>query len=74
MTAPAATDEASDAQPAAPAPKPLAEVVLAIDIGGTKMGVGLVTMQGELIDRDKVDVDHHLGVDALFATLNALIE
>ena len=38
MTAPAATDEASDAQPAAPAPKPLAEVVLAIDIGGTKMG------------------------------------
>lgn len=74
MTAPAATDEASDAQPAAPAPKPLAEVVLAIDIGGTKMGVGLVTMQGELIDRDKVDVDHHLGADALFATLNALIE
>ncbi|MGB8859908.1 MAG: ROK family protein, partial [Ilumatobacteraceae bacterium] len=51
----------------------IADVVLAIDIGGTKMGVGLMTMQGELIDRDKVEVDHNLGADALFATLTAVI-
>jgi len=49
-------------------------VVLAIDIGGTKMAVGLVTMQGELIDRDRVEVDHHAGADALFAALNGIIE
>jgi hexokinase len=43
---------------AAPPLRPSAagDVVLAIDIGGTKMAVGLVTLQGELIDRDKVDV------------------
>ncbi len=68
-----AADGAAAAAPAAPV-KPLADVVLAIDIGGTKMGVGLMTMQGELIDRDRVEVDHHLGADALFGTLNAVIE
>ncbi|MCY7298295.1 MAG: ROK family protein [Ilumatobacteraceae bacterium] len=60
---------------AADVPKPrMPDVVLAIDIGGTKMAVGLVTMQGELIDRDKVEVNHDLTADALFATLNDVIE
>lgn len=63
----------SVAEPVAPAPKRLADVVLAIDIGGTKIAVGLVTMQGELIDRDRVIVDHHLGADVLFSTLNDVI-
>ena len=49
-------------------------VVLAIDIGGTKVAVGLVTMQGELIDRDKVEVNHDLNAEALFVTLHNLIE
>ena len=61
------------AEPTTPAPKRRADVVLAIDIGGTKMAVGLVTMQGELIDRDRVTVDHDLGADALFSTLNEVI-
>ena len=32
---------------------PRRDVVLAIDIGGTKMAAGLMTMQGELIDRER---------------------
>ena len=69
--------EPTEVDPAAAvaAPKPrLPDVALAIDIGGTKMAVGLVTMQGELIDRDKVDVNHDLNAEALFATLNAVVE
>ena len=50
------------------------EVMLAIDIGGTKMAAGIVTMQGELIDRDKVDVDHDLNAEALFISLRDLVE
>ena len=61
------------AEPTTPARKRRADVVLAIDIGGTKMAVGLVTMQGELIDRDQVTVDHDLGADALFSTLLEVI-
>ncbi len=53
---------------------PVGDVVLAIDIGGTKMAVGLVTMQGELIDRDQVAVNHDLQADALFATLRDVID
>lgn len=62
------------AEATAPATKATPDVVLAIDIGGTKLAVGLVTMQGELIDRDQVEVNHDFGADALFATLNGLIE
>ena len=46
------------------------DVVLAIDIGGTKLAAGLMTMQGELIDRDRRPVDHDLNADALFASLD----
>jgi glucokinase len=48
------------------------DVVLAVDIGGTKMAAGLATLHGELIDRDQVEVDHTLQPDALFATLREL--
>jgi len=65
-----APEVAADAAP----PKPISDIVLAIDIGITTMSVGVVTMQGELIDRDKVDVDHGLNAEALFASLNDLIE
>lgn len=53
---------------------PLGDVVLAVDIGVEKMAAGLVTMQGELIDRDEVAVNHDLQADALFATLRELLE
>ena len=50
------------------------DVVVAVDISGSTLDVGLVTMQGELIDRDGVEVDHHLQADALFASLRAVID
>ncbi|MEY4175534.1 MAG: hypothetical protein RI900_2699, partial [Actinomycetota bacterium] len=62
----------------ADAPRPRAgysgDVIVAVDIGGTKMAAGLVTMQGELIDRDQIAVDHDLQAEALFAGLRELIE
>jgi hypothetical protein len=33
------------------------EVILAIDIGGTKFASGLVTYRGELLDRSRVEVE-----------------
>ncbi|MDO8363740.1 MAG: ROK family protein [Actinomycetota bacterium] len=60
--------------PAAEPRRPLGDIVLAVDIGSTKMSVGVVTLQGELIDRDRVEVDSHLAGDALFATLNDLLQ
>ena len=50
------------------------DVVVAVDIGGTKMAAGLVTMQGELIDRDQMPVDHDLQPEQLFAGLRELID
>lgn len=47
------------------------ELALAVDIGGTKMAVGLVTRRGEILDREQVRVDHALDADALFAALAA---
>ena len=70
----ASTGDDTEAMPAPVKPVSAGNVVLAIDIGGTKMAVGLVTLQGELIDRDKVEVDHHLTGDALFGTLNDVIQ
>jgi glucokinase len=55
-------------------PAPLGDVVLAVDVGSLVMSAGLVTMQGELIDRDTSEVDHDLQGDALFARLRALID
>lgn len=49
------------------------DVVLAVDIGGTKMAVGLMKMTGELIDLDRVEVNHNLDADGIFAQLEALI-
>jgi glucokinase len=52
---------------------PTGDVILAVDIGGTKMAVGLVTPSGELIDRDQVEVDHDLNAERLFAGLRELL-
>jgi len=40
---------------ASAAPSRSADVVVAVDIGGTKMAAGLMTLHGELIDRDRID-------------------
>jgi len=49
------------------------DVVLAVDIGGTKFAAGLMTMRGELIDRTHVDVDHGLNAVDLFDSLADLV-
>lgn len=50
------------------------DVVVAVDIGGTKMAAGLVTMQGELIDRAQIPVDHQLRSEDLFIALAELVD
>jgi glucokinase len=45
------------------------DIALAIDIGGTKFSVGLVTRNGELIDRVNVLVDHGGSDEELFEDL-----
>src|SRR5262245_20616695 len=50
------------------------DVVLAVDVGGTKMAAGLMTMAGELIDRDQVPVDREGQADALFDALDAMVQ
>jgi glucokinase len=53
---------------------PLGDVVVAVDISGTTFAAGLVTMQGELIDREQIPVDDDLQADALFNTLRDLVD
>jgi glucokinase len=48
-------------------------VVLAVDIGGTKFAAGLMTLQGELIDRVQVPVDHSLTAVDLFESLAGIV-
>jgi glucokinase len=45
------------------------DVFLAIDIGDSRFAAGLMTMKGELLDRDDVDVDHEVNAATLFDTL-----
>ena len=49
------------------------ELALAIDIGGTKMAVGLVDRTGTLIDRESVRTDRDKRANDLFESLGALI-
>ena len=50
------------------------DVVLAIDIGGTKMAVGLMKMTGDLIDLDRVEVNHDLDAEGIFAQLTSIVQ
>lgn len=45
------------------------DLALAIDVGGTKFAVGLVTRNGELVDRTHVKVDHGASADELYEDL-----
>ena len=48
-------------------------VVCAIDLGGTKFEVGLVTLDGVLIDRERGEVDPDVGPQSHLAMLAALV-
>lgn len=52
---------------------PPKDLALAIDIGGTKLAVGLVTRRGELIDRDIVRTDSDKNAADLFEGLQQMI-
>jgi glucokinase len=53
--------------------KPKTDVVLAIDIGGTKFAAGLVTARGELIDRSRVEVEKNALPEAHFDSLAGMV-
>ena len=71
---PVAADAAAAAADDRPRTAPTGDVILAVDVGGTKVAVGLVTPGGELIDRDQVKVDHDLNAERLFATVRDLLD
>ena len=50
------------------------DVILAIDIGDAKLAAGLMTMKGELLDRDDVDIDFGMNAETLFASLNTIAQ
>jgi glucokinase len=50
------------------------DVVLAVDVGDTRLSVGVMTMKGELLDRDAVDIDHGKNADTLFASLTDITQ
>lgn len=53
---------------------PEGDLVLAVDVGGTKLAVGLMTMRGDLVDRTQVAVDHSLNATELFMSLCSIID
>jgi glucokinase len=50
------------------------ELALAIDIGGTKMAVGLISRGGDLVDRELVRVNHAATADELFSDLAGMVD
>jgi glucokinase len=71
---PAAEPEQPDESAVVDAEKaPGQDVVLAIDIGGTKFAAGLVTARGELIDRSRVEVERDVVPEAHFASLAGIV-
>lgn len=54
--------------------RPDRDLIVAIDIGGTKMAAGLMTLRGDLVDRTQVPVDHSLGEHELFESLAAIAD
>lgn len=50
------------------------DLIIAIDIGGSKMAAGLMTLRGDLIDRTHVEVDHSLTDAELFDSLLGLVD
>ncbi len=49
------------------------DVVLAIDIGGTKFAAGLMTARGELVARARVEVERDVGPESHYTTLAGMV-
>jgi glucokinase len=49
------------------------DLIVAVDIGGTKMAAGLMTLRGELIDRVQTPVEPSLGEGELFDALADIV-
>lgn len=52
---------------------PSNEVAVALDIGGTKIAAGLVTPDGQLIDRAALRIDHQLNGEVLFSQVGDMV-
>lgn len=50
------------------------DVILAVDIGGTKFAAGLVTLRGELLGRSRVEIDREWSAVPLFEALTTVVE
>jgi glucokinase len=50
------------------------DVLLAIDIGDSKLAAGLMTMKGELLDREDIDIDQSMKADPLFGALTEIAQ
>jgi glucokinase len=50
------------------------DLIVAVDIGGSRMSAGLMTLRGDLIDRTQIPVDHGLSDHELFESLLAIID
>lgn len=52
---------------------PLRDVILGVDIGGTKFAAGLITPRGELIARGRVEVERDVGPESHYTALAGLV-
>ena len=68
-----APPESADADETVPVRLPPRDVILAIDIGGTKFAAGLVTAKGELIDRARVEVERDVVPEAHYTSLAGMV-
>jgi glucokinase len=50
------------------------DVILAVDVGGTKFAAGLMTTRGELLERARVPVDRDAGPEQLFTALAGVVQ
>jgi len=50
------------------------DLIVAVDVGGTRMSAGLMTLRGDLVDRTQVPVDEGLGDQELFDSLASIID
>ena len=54
-------------------PQPQRDVILAVDIGGTKFATGLMTSRGALLDRSRIDLEPDVGPQSHFAALASIV-
>jgi glucokinase len=66
-------DRTPDGSRAVSTGAPVRDVVLAVDVGGTKFAAGLVTPKGELIDRARVPVERDVVPEAHWTSLTGMI-